>query len=53
MTIYGTDLPPGVVAERYLDGYHQQMRTKQAEYDRMRSRSILMALEQLRRITRQ
>jgi hypothetical protein len=25
MTIYGSDLPPGVVAERYLDGHHQEL----------------------------
>jgi len=25
MTIRGSDLPPGVLAERFLDGYHQRL----------------------------
>ena len=25
MAIHGSDLPPGVLAERFLDGYHQQL----------------------------
>jgi hypothetical protein len=25
MTIHGSDLPPGVTAERYLDGFHQTL----------------------------
>jgi len=25
MTIHGSDLPPGILAERFLEGFHQQL----------------------------